>query len=71
MHHAAFDARLIEIDPDYRMHAAKRLMAQNNRPLIEALKPLDGRTIKMPERQRDRPHRDRLATRYDLYRRAA
>ncbi|MEK9284706.1 MULTISPECIES: HNH endonuclease signature motif containing protein [unclassified Bradyrhizobium] len=29
-HHAAFDAHLIGIDPDYRLHVSDRLLAQND-----------------------------------------
>jgi len=30
IHHAAFDAYLIGIDPDYRLHVSDRLLAQND-----------------------------------------
>jgi putative restriction endonuclease len=68
IHHAAFDAHLIGIDPDFRLHVSDRLMAQRDGPMLEALKELDGRTIRMPGRERDRPDRDRLAVRYKEFR---
>jgi predicted restriction endonuclease len=37
IHHAAFDARLIGIDPDYRLHVSERLLAQNDGPMLEAI----------------------------------
>src|SRR6186997_2322457 len=42
IHHAAFDAHLIGIDPDFRLHVSHRLLAQNDGPMLEALKRLDG-----------------------------
>jgi putative restriction endonuclease len=38
IHHAAFDAHLIGIDPDYRLHASERLLGRNDGPMLEALK---------------------------------
>ncbi|MDO8280839.1 MAG: hypothetical protein Q7T63_22330, partial [Burkholderiaceae bacterium] len=38
IHHAAFDAHLIGIDPDYRLHVADRLLVQNDGPMLETLK---------------------------------
>ena len=35
-HHAAFDAHLIGVDPDYRVHVAERLLAQRDGPMLEA-----------------------------------
>ena len=37
-HHAAFDAHLIGVDPDYRVHVAERLLAQRDGPMLEALR---------------------------------
>ena len=33
IHHAAFDADLIGIDPDYRVHVSERLLAQRDGPM--------------------------------------
>ena len=41
IHHAAFDAYLIGIDPDYRLHVSDRLLDQNDGPMLEALKQLE------------------------------
>lgn len=70
IHHAAFDAHLIGIDADYRVHVAERLRAQHDGPMLEALKRLHLTTLHMPARQCDRPDRDRLAQRFDLFRSA-
>jgi putative restriction endonuclease len=50
IHHAAFDAHQIGIDPDYRLHVSDRLLAQNDGPMLEALKRLHGNTIHLPSR---------------------
>lgn len=71
IHHAAFDAHLIGIDPDYRLHVSGQLMSQNDGPVLEALKALNGQVLHMPRRDRDRPDRDRLAQRFEIYRSVA
>lgn len=69
VHHAAFDANLIGIDPDYRVHVSDELFAMNDGPMLEqGIKAMRGKTLLMPERQIDRPDRDRLAARFELYR---
>ena len=40
IHHAPFDAYLIGIDPDYRLHVSDRVLDQNDGPMLEALKQL-------------------------------
>ena len=71
IHHAAFDAHLIGIDPDYRLHVSRRLLAQRDGPMLEALKQLHGHTLHLPRRLRDRPDRDRLAQRFSRFREVA
>lgn len=71
IHHAAFDAHLIGIDPDYRLHVSERLLTQKDGPMLEALKRLNGGTIFLPNRDSDRPDRDRLAQRFERFKAAA
>lgn len=71
IHHAAFDAHLIGIDPDYRLHVSKRLLVQRDGPMLAALKDLDGSMIHLPDRVRDRPDRDRLALRFEGFKSTA
>jgi putative restriction endonuclease len=71
IHHAAFDAHLIGIDPDYRLHVSDRLLTQNDGPMLEALKRLNGGTIHLPTRAKDCPDRDRLALRFERFKAAA
>jgi putative restriction endonuclease len=71
IHHAAFDAHLIGIDPDYRLHVSERLLVQEDGPMLEALKRLNGESIHLPNRDQDRPDRDRLALRFERFKAAA
>ena len=71
IHHAAFDAHLIGIDPDYKLHVSERLLIQRDGPLLEALKRLNGGTIHLPGRDKDRPDRERLARRFERFKAAA
>ena len=71
IHHAAFDAHLIGIDPDYRLHVSESLLDQHDGPMLDALKQLDGGILHLPARTKDYPDRDRLALRYEQFKVAA
>ena len=71
IHHAAFDANLIGIDPDYRIHVSEALLSINDGPMFEyGVKALAGRLIHLPSREADYPSRDRLAQRFEFFQRA-
>ena len=70
-HHAAFDAHLIGIDPDYRIHISDKLLNQSDGPTLEAMKSLNGGKIHTPIRMQDWPDRDRLARRFEQFMQAA
>jgi putative restriction endonuclease len=68
IHHAAFDANLIGIDPDYRIHVSEALLSMNDGPMFEyGLKAMAGQLIKFPARAKDYPDRDRLAERFSQF----
>ena len=71
IHHAAFDAHLIGIDPDYRLHVSERLLDLHDGPMLDALKQLDGGILHLPKRMQDYPDRDRLSLRYEQFKVAA
>ena len=71
IHHAAFDAHLIGIDPDFRLHVSERLLVQHDGPMLEAIKGLNGGRLRLPKRLQDYPDRDRLALRFDRFKAAA
>ena len=71
IHHAAFDAGLIGIDPDLRIHVADHLLAMHDGPMLEqGLKALRDRLIRIPEDPRAAPNRERLALRFETFRAA-
>ena len=70
IHHAAFDAHLIGIDPDYRLHVSRQLLEQNHGPMLEGLKKLQGVSLHLPRRAKDYPDRDRLSLRFERSRAA-
>lgn len=70
-YHAAFDAHLIGIDADYRIHVSDRLMSLNDGPSLEAMKKLDGGKLREPMRKKDFPDKDRLAHRFEQFKAAA
>ena len=67
-HHAAFDAYLVGIDPDFRIHISDRILKQKDGPTLEALKRLHENRIILPSRGVDRPDRDRLVMRFEQFR---
>jgi putative restriction endonuclease len=72
IHHAAFDAHLIGIDPDFRIHVADRLLEIHDGPFLElGLKTIGGKRIALPRRPADYPARDRLALRFEQFKRVA
>jgi putative restriction endonuclease len=71
LHHAAFDAHLIGIDPDYRIHVSDRLLEIHDGPFLElGLKGIAGRVIQMPRRNEDWPDRERLALRFEQFKKS-
>jgi putative restriction endonuclease len=70
IHHAAFDAHLIGIDPDYHLYVSPQLLDQDDGPMLEALKKLHGGTIHLPIRKKDYPDRDRLSMRFEQFKAA-
>ena len=71
-HRAAFDAHLIGIDPDYRIHVSDRLLEIYDGPFLElGLNGITGTLIDMPRRLADRRNRDRLALRFEQFKKAA
>lgn len=71
IHHAAFDAHLLGIDPDFRIHISGRLMGLQDGPMLEALKRLNLEKLHVPTRPQDYPDRDRLAIRYEMFKEMA
>ena len=71
IHHAAFDAHLIGVDPDYRIQCltgcSKSMTARFSNSASRGSADAD----RMPRRSEDRPDRDRLALRFEQFKKAA
>ena len=58
LHHAAFDAQLIGIDPNFRIHVSDRLLEIHDGPFLElGLKGIVGQAIQLPRRNEIAPIR--------------
>jgi putative restriction endonuclease len=68
IHHAAFDAHLLGVDPDFRIHVSRRLLTLKDGPMLELLKTVHGARLHLPSRDKDRPDRERLMARFDVFR---
>ena len=67
IHHSAFDSHLIGINPDYQLHVSERLLSQNDGPMLESFKQLNGNKLRLPTRLIDYPDRERLAVRFEEF----
>ena len=70
IHHAAFDSNLIGIDPDFKIHVSGRLLEEQDGPMLEAIKQLNGRKLHLPRRKMDHPDQTRLDSRFAEFKRA-
>ncbi len=69
IHHAAYDRNLLGISPGYRVDINRTLLEETDGPMLKhGLQEMHGATLVLPHRRADRPDRDRLAARYDLFR---
>ena len=65
LHHAAYDAHLIGIDPDFRIHVAQRLhMNESNAFVKGSFDDLSGRRIALPQNQIHYPRPEALEERF-------
>ncbi len=68
IHHGAYDANLLGIDSDARLHIRRDLLAEIDGPMLEhGFKDLDGIALTAPTQRAARPDRDLLAERYDAF----
>lgn len=71
IHHRAFDQQLVGISSDYAVHVSKRLLEDEDGPMLELLKQFHAQSIALPKRSAWRPDRERLAERFERFVRAA
>jgi putative restriction endonuclease len=72
IHHAAYDANLLGITPDYVVHIHSELMDEIDGPmLLHGLQEMNGRGLTLPKRRADRPSKERLAERFEEFKSAS
>ena len=68
LHHAAYDANLLGIDPDGRVYVNNGLLRIHDGPTLEyALKGVHGAHLRPPRSPADQPNRAFLAARYEQF----
>lgn len=67
IHHRAFDENLVGISPDYDVHVSRRLLEEEDGPMLEVLKAFHAAAIELPSRRVWRPDRERLAERFERF----
>lgn len=72
IHHAAYDANLLGISPDYVVRINSELMDEIDGPMLQhGLQGMHDRRLTLPRRRTDRPSKDRLAERFDEFQSAS
>jgi putative restriction endonuclease len=72
IHHLAYDRNLMGIDPDGVVHIARKLLEQQDGPMLrEGLQGFHGAAILAPRRVDERPDPERLGRRFAHFERIA
>lgn len=68
IHHAAFDADMLGIDPDFRVAIRGDLLAETDGPTLRhTLQEVHGSRLELPRQRVARPNRDLLAERWERF----
>ena len=67
IHHRAYDQDLLGVSPDYTVRVSRRLLEDEDGPMLDLLKGFDSQVITVPARRMWRPDRERLAVRFDRF----
>jgi putative restriction endonuclease len=67
IHHRAFDNDLVGVSPDYEVHVSKRLLDDEDGPMLELLKGFHKESILLPTRGVWRPDKERLEERFHRF----
>lgn len=67
IHHRAFDQSLVGVSPDYMVHVSRRLLEDEDGPMLDLLKGFDRVPLHVPARKRDQPGPDRLELRFERF----
>jgi putative restriction endonuclease len=67
IHHRAFDQDLVGVAADYSVHVARRLLEDEDGPMLDLLKTFHDKQIELPSKLAWRPDRDRLSSRFERF----
>lgn len=71
IHHAAFDRHFIGVTPDYRIVVREDLLRETDGPMLRhGIQEIHHGRLILPTRRTEQPDRDRLAQRFEEFRRA-
>jgi len=71
IHHGAYDANILGVAPDYRIHIRRDVLDEADGPMLEyGLQKMHGERIQVPGREGLRPRREYLEVRYERFRAA-
>lgn len=71
IHHGAYDAGILGVDPDYRIHLRKDVREEHDGPMLRhGLQEMHGQLIAVPRRIEHRPDPEYLAERFARFRAA-
>jgi putative restriction endonuclease len=67
IHHRAFDQNLVGVSPDYVVHVSRRLLEDEDGPMLDLLKGFHQASLIVPKRSVDRPNPARLDLRFGQF----
>ena len=67
IHHRAFDQHLVGVSPEYDVSVSRKLLEDEDGPMLDLLKGFHGQPIQLPRRAQYRPDRERLAERFERF----
>lgn len=67
IHHRAFDQHLVAVTPDYDVSVSRRLLEDEDGPMLDLLKGFHGVSIYVPSRRSWRPDPERLGSRFERF----
>lgn len=68
IHHAAFDAHILGVSPDYIIRIRHDILDEKDGPMLQhGLKDMHGETLRVPHSELLHPNRDYLAARYERF----
>jgi len=71
IHHGAFDADILGVDPGYRIHIRRDVLEEHDGPmLLHGLQEMDRQAILLPAREVLRPRKEYLEERFERFRAA-